>query len=342
MALNSYRLDREFASADPIDRMLYEKKKQIESLYQFANDRESNVTLNHKPFIKSPRIFDRSENDTVHTRISVLVIEPDDYFVCGDYIQFEDAEWLCLNSYIHHDLYCKGKFQKCNTVIYWQDAKTLNIKSKPAYIHNATKYNVGETRTETIAIPSAKHLIEVGCDEDTVLLDTPIRLVLDKNNYVPSVYQVTQNDCTTVNYGKGICNITVLQDTLNYDTDKKVELNGHTVWIADYIEPINSDEGGSLDNSIYCYIDGENTLKIGFPREYIVSFVDNYGNTLNNVAFSYELSSDFDGKIKHRISNNIITLRADDESLLDEVFDLRIFNGGLLINKLEIKICSLY
>ena len=121
MFLNSYKLTREYSYSNPRKEMLREKTAQIRDLYKFAMDREDNVLLNGKPFSEAPRIFDRKFIDTVHHKIIVETILEEDWIECGDYLEYENMMWLCLNSYSFHKLYCRATFMSCDWKIYWID-----------------------------------------------------------------------------------------------------------------------------------------------------------------------------------------------------------------------------
>ena len=94
MHLTSYKLTREFSSSNPRSEL-----SQINDLYNFAADREDDVILNGKPFLKSPRIFDHKFIDTFHHKIIVETILDSDWMECGDYLEYDNMTWLCLNSF---------------------------------------------------------------------------------------------------------------------------------------------------------------------------------------------------------------------------------------------------
>ena len=166
-------------------------------------DREDNTLLNGNPFTESPRIFDRKFVDTIHHKITVETVLDKDWIECGDYLEYENMVWLCLNSYSFHNLYCRATFMSCDWKIYWID-ENGELKSQYVIDQNSTQYNSGETGNSTMTLGSAQHMLKTQCNEDTILLDSPMRFAIDKNIKKPTCYKVTQNDNSAYNYGKGL------------------------------------------------------------------------------------------------------------------------------------------
>lgn len=341
MYLNSYKLSREFSSSNPRAELLREKKYQINELYHLAVDREDGVFLNGKSFIKSPRIFDHKFIDTFHHKITVETIVNDDWIECGDYLEFDNMTWLCLNSYSFHKLYCRATFMSCDWKIYWINEKG-ELKSQYVIDQNSTQYNSGEINSQTMILGSAQHMLRMQCNEDTILLDSPIRFAIDRNIKNPTCYKVTQNDNSAYNYGKGLCCVTVTEDRLNINNDRLIDLdNGTKVWICDYMHfaattPSPDEPGDTID--LTAHITGNTNIKIGIPRLYTVNFTDNKGTDLNwsDVGFTWNIVSDFDIQITQ--NDNWIKLITNDDSLIGESFLLQILVGNNVIKEIEISI----
>lgn len=340
MYLNSYKLSRELSSSNPRAELLREKKLQINELYNFAADREDDVFLNGKSFIKSPRIFDHKFIDTFHHKITVETIINDDWMECGDYLEYDNVHWLCLNSFSFHKLYCRATFMSCDWKIFWINEKG-ELKSQYVIDQNSTQYNSGETNSQTMILGTAQHMLRMQCNEDTILLDSPIRFAIDKNIKNPTCYKITQNDNSAYNYGKGLCCITVTEDPFNIDNDRLIDLNdGTKVWICDYTHSSTvppSDESGEIMD-LSAYITGNTYLKIGMSRLYTVNFTDNKGADLNcsDVDFTWNIVSGFDIQITQ--NDNWIKLITNDDSLIGESFLLQILVGSNVIKEVEISI----
>lgn len=340
MAYESYKISLP-SSASVRNRMLNQKERQIRFLYDQAMDREEDTLLNGNPFTESPRIFDRKFIDTFHHKITVETILDKDWIECGDYLEYEGMVWLCLNSYSFHKLYCRATFMSCDWKIYWIN-ENGELKSQYVIDQNSTQYNSGETSNSTMTLGSAQHMLKMQCNDDTIILDSPMRFAIDKNIKKPTCYKVTQNDNTAYNYGKGLCCVTVTETPLNTESDKLITLDdGTQVWICDYVEvtplpptPPEPDETTDLR----CVISGNTNLKNGYRRSYTATFSDKDGNAVDwqNVDYQWNVKSDFD--VKQTIVDNKITVSVNDESLIGGSFFVQIVIGETVLSEVKINI----
>lgn len=340
MAYESYKISLS-SSASVRNRMLNQKERQIRFLYDQAMDREEDTLLNGNPFIESPRIFDRKFVDTIHHKITVETILDKDWIECGDYLEYEGMVWLCLNSYSFHKLYCRATFMSCDWKIYWVN-ENGELKSQYVIDQNSTQYNSGETGNSTMTLGSAQHMLKMQCNDDTILLDSPMRFAIDKNIKKPTCYKVTQNDNTAYNYDKGLCCVTVTETPLNTEADKLISLDdGSQVWICDYVEvtplpPTPSEPDETTD--LRCVISGNTNLKNGYRRTYTVTFTDKDGNSVDcqNVNYQWNVKSTFD--VKQTISDNKITVSVNDENLIEGSFLLCVCIGETILSEIKVDI----
>lgn len=340
MAYESYKISLP-SSASVRNRMLNQKERQIRFLYDQAMDREEDTLLNGNPFTESPRIFDRKFIDTFHHKITVETILDKDWIECGDYLEYEGMVWLCLNSYSFHKLYCRATFMSCDWKIYWIN-ENGELKSQYVIDQNSTQYNSGETSNSTMTLGSAQHMLKMQCNDDTIILDSPMRFAIDKNIKKPTCYKVTQNDNTAYNYGKGLCCVTVTETPLNTESDKLITLDdGTQVWICDYVEvtplpptPPEPDETTDLK----CMISGNANLKNGYYRKFTVTFTDKDGNPVNwqGVNYQWNIKSDFD--VKQSITGNKITISINDENLIGGSFLLQIIISETVLSEIKVNI----
>lgn len=340
MAYESYKISLP-SSTSVRNRMLNQKERQIRFLYDQAMDREEDTLLNGNPFTESPRIFDRKFIDTFHHKITVETILDKDWIECGDYLEYEGMVWLCLNSYSFHKLYCRATFMSCDWKIYWIN-ENGELKSQYVVDQNSTQYNSGETGNSTMTLGSAQHMLKMQCNDDTILLDSPMRFAIDKNIKKPTCYKITQNDNSAYNYGKGLCCITVTETPLNTEADKLVTLDdGSQVWICDYVEvtplpPTPSEPDETTD--LRCVISGNTNLKNGYMRTYTVTFTDKDGNSVDwqEVNYHWNVKSDFE--VKQTISDNKITVSVNDENLIGDSFLVRIVVGEIVLSEIKVNI----
>lgn len=141
----------------------------------------------------------------------------------------KDIYWLCTESYNRDDILCVGKLVRCNYWLKWQD-KNAKTYEYPVFEINSTQYNSGESGDKTITLGSSQHLVTITADENTILLDHNKRIFWDRNTVKPTVFKITQNDTTAMNYDKGLLKITIAEDEYNPDRDSIEN------WLCDYYE----------------------------------------------------------------------------------------------------------
>ena len=101
----------------------------------------------------------------------------------------------------------------------------------PIFDINSTQYNSGVESSKIMVLGSTQHMLSITADENTISLRHDMRFFLDRNKVEPTVFKLTQNDTTAMNYDKGILHLTVTEDQYNPDTDNIDE------WLCDYVKP---------------------------------------------------------------------------------------------------------
>ena len=317
MALESYKLSKSISSSNPRHEMYNRKKHQIKYLYDLAMDRVDDAMLNGKCFVKSPRIFYEKNRDSFHYRVTVEVIEKEDYFIPGDYLEFNNETWLCLESKDFHGLYCSGTFQKCNWLLKWQDKNTGEICEYWCIDENATQYNSGEMTNKSMVfkVGSVQHVLTLPYDERTVLIESPMRFFLDRNPINPTAYRVTQNDNTPYNYnGKGLCRITVMQDEMDNSTDRP------DLGVCDYVDPeFFYKPQGQYKTEIVS--SGVKIKSGGSSKIFSARFTNENANS-ENITPVWDITCDFEDRLNIEKTNSEIKISVDDDSLIGSSFIL--------------------
>lgn len=151
--------------------------------------------------------------------------------VVGDllYDKRRNLYWICIESFDRDEILCAGKLVRCNYVMKWQD-ESKNIFEYPVFEINSTQYNSGEFGDKTMTLGSSQHLITAIADENTIALNHGHRFFWDRNTIDPTVFKLTQNDTTAMNYDKGLVKITVTEDQYNPKTDSIEN------WLCDYFK----------------------------------------------------------------------------------------------------------
>lgn len=331
MNLNSYKLSREYISSNPRKEMLREKKYQVDTMYEFAMDREDNCLVNNREFKKSPRLWDRKIKTNYFQTITMETIEIDDYFYSGDLLSYDNCFWICTSSYVFHKLYCKGNFVKCNYLLKWQDE---NGKIIEKYCLVQSSSGLGELGNNTITIGSDELVVTLPKDEDSLILDTPKSFFIDWNKKKPTAYQITKNN--TVPYSDwdyGCINLIVKQRAIKKEDN--IDLG-----ICDYITPTTPSNPPDETANLSASISGNTRLKIDYERTYTVTFKDIEGNVIesNTVDYTWNIVSNYNDKIIQTVNDNIIKLKVTDDSLIGESFLVEIKIDDIVIGKIVVDI----
>ena len=151
--------------------------------------------------------------------------------VVGDllYDKRRNLYWICIESFDRDEILCAGKLVRCNYIMKWQD-DDKNIFEYPVFEINSTQYNSGEFGDKTMTLGSSQHLITAIADKNTIALNHGHRFFWDRNTVDPTVFKLTQNDTTAMNYDKGLIKITVTEDQYNPKTDSIEN------WLCDYFK----------------------------------------------------------------------------------------------------------
>ncbi len=250
----------------------------------------------------------------------------------GDYIYNEkdNTYWICTESFNVDDIHYEGKFTQCNWRLRWQ-RRDGTILEYPCQDLNSTQYNSGESGNNIVRLGSAQHMETVQATDDTICLASPQRFYISRSNSIPFI--VTQNDTTASNYGKGLCKITLTQDTNKSDKDRP------DLGICDYIEPLSPLPPSSDETTVLnAIISGNPNLKNGLPRTYAAIFTDGDGNEVdwNDVDFAWNIASDFG--VEQTVTDNTTKLSVNDEDLIGSSFSLQILIDGEVKAQLTVTI----
>lgn len=179
--------------------------------------------------------------------------------VIGDVLHRIDTDtyYICTESYKKSRMFYKCVLTRCNYWMRWQDDKK-NIFEYPVFEINSTQYNSGESGDKTLTLGSSQHLVTITADENTIPLDHGKRFFWDRDTVNPTVFKITQNDTTAMNYDKGLLKITVMED--QYDSDKDSIEN----WLCDYFKV----------SEVTILYSGSPTIRVGGTKTLTVDSTD--------------------------------------------------------------------
>lgn len=266
------------------------------------------------------RLYGRSFSNAngVVVKFQTLIDNP---IVVGDmlYDSNDDEYLLCTESFNVDGVHWKGKFSLCNWILKWQN-KYGDILEYPCVDINSTQYNSGEQASAKMTIGSSQHMATLPYDENTIAIKSPQRFFLDRDTETPTSFIVTQNDNTSMFFGKkGLIKITMLECERNNDTDRP------DLGICDYFEKdelkTNNDDKKKVVKSVISY--KTTTIKSGGSKQkFVGTFVDKNGEEIYGVSTNWEIICDFADSLIVNEEGNSLTIGVDDDSLIDEEFKL--------------------
>ena len=266
------------------------------------------------------RLYGRSFSNAngVVVKFQTLIDNP---IVVGDmlYDSNDDEYLLCTESFNVDGVHWKGKFSLCNWILKWQN-KYGDILEYPCVDINSTQYNSGEQASAKMTIGSSQHMATLPYDENTIAIKSPQRFFLDRDTETPTSFIVTQNDNTSMFFGKkGLIKITMLECERNNDTDRP------DLGICDYFEKdelkTNNADKNKVIKSVISY--KTTTIKSGGSKQkFVGTFVNENGEEINGVSTNWEIICDFSDSLIVNEEGNSLTIGVDDDSLIDEEFKL--------------------
>lgn len=260
-------------------------------------------------------------------------VQVDDKPDIGDYYFEKELNqyWICTELHNVNHIYVGGKLTMCNWFLKWQNEQG-EILEYPCNDINSTQYNSGESGDKTMTLGSAQHMATVQATPDTIDIRSPLRFFVSRDCTIP--FRVTQNDTISNNYGNGLCKITLTQDQLNLEVDRP------DLGLCDYKEPTSLPPEPDETTDLSAVISGNNKLKCGFDRDYIVEFKNTHGDIQQNVEFTWNVISDFD--VKQTVKDDLLTLLVDDENCIGSSFLLQVIVGENVLAEIPIDIIEAF
>ena len=197
----------------------FDKTLDVETYENFLTGETIDLNINRQT---------KSEVSGYQKEFTSLITAPVQH---GDtfYNEDEGLYWICTEVMCKSGLYYDGKLTRCNNILKWQD-ENKHIFEYPVFDINSTQYNSGEFGDKTMTLGSSQHLLTIVADENTIALNHGHRFFWDRNTVDPTVFKLTQNDTTAVNYDRGIVKLTVPEDQYNPKTDSIEN------WLCDYFK----------------------------------------------------------------------------------------------------------
>lgn len=269
----------------------FDKTLDVETYENFLTGETIDLNINRQT---------KSEVSGYQKEFTSLITAPVQH---GDtfYNEDEGLYWICTEVMCKSGLYYDGKLTRCNNILKWQD-ENKHIFEYPVFDINSTQYNSGEFGDKTMTLGSSQHLLTVVADENTIALNHGHRFFWDRNTVDPTVFKLTQNDTTAVNYDRGIVKLTVTEDQYNPKTDSIEN------WLCDYFKV----------STVTITYSGNPTIRVGGAKTLNV-------DTTETVIWSVE--SDVDATITPN-GNSVKVKCPNDSSFVDKTIVVKATVGS--------------
>nr|DAG25474.1 MAG TPA: head closure knob [Caudoviricetes sp.] len=229
----------------------------------------------------------------------------------------EQIYYLCTESFNKDKILNNGKLTRCNNFLKWQDSSG-KIFEYPVFDINSTQYNSGVQGDKVMTLGSTQHMLTITADENTIALDHDKRFFNDRNTKSPTVFKLTQNDTTALNYDKGLLHITITEDEYDPKTDSIEN------WLCDYIKP-------NSPTPIEIIYTGKPVIRIGGSAKTFTA------NTAEDVAWA--IDDNFNGTVSVVSNGNTCKVKcAFNEDIVNQTFTLSCTDESGNIGTVEIAI----
>lgn len=213
----------------------------------------------------------------------------------------EQIYYLCTESFNKDKILNNGKLTRCNNFLKWQD-DSGKVFEYPVFDINSTQYNSGVQGDKVMTLGSTQHMVIITADENTIALEHDKRFFSDRNTKHPTVFKLTQNDTTALNYDKGLLRLTITEDEYNPKTDSIEN------WLCDYIKP-------NSPTPIEITYAGNSMIRVGGSAKTFTA------NTAETVTWSVD--NDFNGNISLIPNGNACKIKcAFNEDIVNQTFTL--------------------
>lgn len=229
----------------------------------------------------------------------------------------EQIYYLCTESFNKDKILNNGKLTRCNNFLKWQD-DSGKIFEYPVFDINSTQYNSGVQGDKVMTLGSTQHMLTITADENTIALDHDKRFFNDRNTISPTVFKLTQNDTTALNYDKGLLHITITEDEYDPKTDSIEN------WLCDYIKP-------NSPTPIEIIYTGKPVIRIGGSAKTFTA------NTVEDVAWA--IDDNLNGTVSVVSNGNTCKVKcAFNEDIVNQTFTLSCTDESGNIGTVEITI----
>lgn len=215
-----------------------------------------------------------------------LLCKPDESIYIGDFVEWEDSMYICINDENDNSIQCTGYITKCNNTLTFQTPDTT-IHTIPCIITDrASVYSDGVEDTKYIRLPDGLIKIVIPNNELTDTFDLlNKRIIFDHSKY--SVFEVVRVDKLLQ---QGLIEIIAEVEVYDQNVDN-LELN-----LSNYIDttepeipeiPPEIPDERNYEMILY----GQDTITLMQTGDYYVRTFDNGIETGHDVRFEIDDTS---------------------------------------------------
>lgn len=296
----------------------------IESL---ETDIATTVILYNYDLSESKKIRCIIQGNTADTQLKSMersILVPIGTLHSGNYIFFEDGYWIVDGRPGNNKIYEKATLKECQYKLRWQRDDGTIIE-RFANLTSASKYDVGESKNNTIILTSNNFTIIVPNDKDSMTIEGK-RVFIDASEIPEKVFKITRNDDVLFAHGSHGGILSLIADKVEIDSEK----DNQELRLCDYIDTSNPStslppsEDTDETTVLSATISGNTNLKVGIPRTYIATLLGKDGNSVDwdDTLYGWNVVSNFD--VVQIINENRINLSIDDEDFVGSSFLLQI------------------
>jgi len=258
----------------------------------------------------------------------------------GMYIKYEDRYWIIENIVDNNGMYEKSVLILCNWKLQWLDDSGKLIE-RWCNVSSASQYNNGETGYTNFFVRSNQFLIIMPDDNDSLMLNSGKRFVIDKRCDIYEVgfaenttndtskeimvYKLTRSDSVLFNYVTCGHHEIMVSQCEQLSSDGFYVVDGKKCWLASSVIPTNSSTLSGV-----CKIEYEtNVLYNGIAKcTFNATFYDQNGSIVSLTPI-WNISCDFKDLLTIENSGTSISVSCNNESLLNKSFSVELGADGL-------------
>lgn len=290
------------------------------------------------------------QNNVQDTKLKTLVrhaLVPIGTCKSGMYVKYKNRYWLIVGLVDDNKMYEKAVLAICNYFLTWVNERGQIIQ-RWTNVTSASQYNNGETSTSYYFIRSDQLLILLPNDDESLLLNTGKRFIIDQrckiyekgfNNVIDcdcskpvNVYDITRTDTVLFDYQDGGHNEIMVFQQEQKPTEGYYVIDGKGYWLCER-PAIN--KTGILSGQIVCE---EPIVYLGLePTTFEARFYDTNQNEIN-ITPQWEIRCDFLDDLKVQYIDNYISIFTDNRKLKNKTFTIALSGQGYEETTIDVKI----